>query len=758
MGLFSKKKKDQNSSPEEVKGVAAGESVGDPSEAMAEAAPVPKRPKKKNERMSSVLRESVVEAVLDDVFQNEIFVMDTPKGKTGVCMLLAVDDIGGLSRKDNKDEAKGSIIEGMNSGMIKNMITPALMEDEKVVIIPDAPTLLAMDEFSILTSAPYEVVYVYKDGGIELTGVKTTHKQATDVMNGLYTLSEFVSGGSLSFTEEVTEEFIPEAEEEIPDLPDDLPPEDEDNEVDDMPEYIDSSREEERDLDDAPVFDDDTENVSEDDGSRFVAFDEETSEASDDDAGYAASSIPFEAEDEDNGDDVEEDAEEEVEDEPATEEEVIQTVRRTFYSDDLDLEISTEAYDQQFMQHNQYMPLEEMGDGSWLGNYYDQMVKRANHEMERQHRQNLLRLRERYLAIMTQRCEAIQREYDFDNTASAFGRTKAELDAWRVKTIDDIKPAVAKERERLEISFREKVEAAGEEAAARAKAEYRERHGRQHDDEMYRVEASLRDNIEHHYQMSMTELRRTRREKAHQQLDWSVSGALDVISAEYEKLLKGEQDLYDRKQRELIDFVEANKQDEIARIKVLADDLARSNKIETLTAEYKEQTAAMKAAFDAQITALNAEKERIMAEASKERAKQSEDHAVAIEAEKQAEAILQQRIDDLMAEYRRLEEETEKKYQIRMDELRSQRDMSNERCEQIERSHKRSNLIGSFCVIAIAIAMVAIGFIIGFFVNNTMDKVVLTGNGLTKEQMPVVETVDMDSVYQDAFDSLGIRS
>ena len=138
MGLFSKKPK--------------ADVQPNPSESQQTAVNVKKNRK---DTMASVLRESVLEVSLEELRNNKLFITERNGQKLYVGIRFKVADIGGLSKRTNKDEAKGSMVESINNGRIKVLITSDMMANEEVIIIPDVYTCDAMDEYSILTEAPY---------------------------------------------------------------------------------------------------------------------------------------------------------------------------------------------------------------------------------------------------------------------------------------------------------------------------------------------------------------------------------------------------------------------------------------------------------------------------------------------------------------------------------------------------------------------------------------------------------------------------
>src|SRR4051812_37476106 len=67
------------------------------------------RPKKPDELLSSVVRETAAPAAVELLRSNETFAF--PSGTAWAVLLLAAESIGGLSKRHGRDEARGSIIE-----------------------------------------------------------------------------------------------------------------------------------------------------------------------------------------------------------------------------------------------------------------------------------------------------------------------------------------------------------------------------------------------------------------------------------------------------------------------------------------------------------------------------------------------------------------------------------------------------------------------------------------------------------------------
>lgn len=100
----------------------------------------------------------------------------------GIVLDISGPAIGGFSRKHRRDEQKGTIIECINSGRIVTLVTPGLMERNYFVFLPNAETLSAMQEFPLLTEAPYRICFVSKTGDVRLSDIDISYKSIANVI------------------------------------------------------------------------------------------------------------------------------------------------------------------------------------------------------------------------------------------------------------------------------------------------------------------------------------------------------------------------------------------------------------------------------------------------------------------------------------------------------------------------------------------------------------------------------------------------
>lgn len=683
--------------------------------------------KKKKDSMSSILSESVIETAVEDAAKNTAFVVNRNGEEMYVGILLAADDIGGINKKCSKDEAKGSIIEMINSGLIKTLITPQLMDDEKLVIIPDAPTLQGMDEFSLLTEAKYELVYIHTDGGVELTGKPVAFKSVLDVLNENVLLSsvtgedeEYDDSSGYDDMSDDYDESMPEidadSDEDIPDLPDDVS----DDEPEDLPDDIGD----EQPFDDEPSFGDESDD---DDGQ---PFDDEPYGEFDDDSGQSfeeeyddGDGQSFdESDDEENYDEGSADDDETSgDDAEISDEQVLNAITRKFYSEELGLEVSTEAFDVQFLHGNTYVPLIENRPKGWLNNYLNEESRAANVELKKLHQQNIYEMREFYARLISAHCDKIQKQLDANNPETQFGKILDDLKHQKRNAEAMLDDEIAKKRAIIEEDWNRKLNEAGESAAESARAQYKARFAAQHEEDLRNVRFNLEDQVERDYRDEVRKLNGSRRAEAAKRLDYGIHASLQQVAGLYGQKIEEEAKAREGYEKHIKDYIESHLTDEISRTKALEDELARKNEADEARAECAERIKAITAEFDAKSAKYKSDIEHMEKDMNVKINNIEDECQRKIEKAEERNEELVRQIDDLNARYQRLDETKKQEYQARITELQSERDAMVDRCKHTENTHKKYSYIAVSLTVIIAIATAAIGFIAGELVNTKFN-------------------------------------
>lgn len=685
----------------------------------AEAAAQSDAPKVKRhtETMASVLQESVVETMLSYFRNNSAFVV-IHEGRTYyVGLYFDTDTIGGLSKKSSKDEAKGQLIESLNSGHIAALITGELLAMESMVLIPTESTLEAMSEYEILRNLKFPLCYVSSDGqDIEITGVSVDIEQCMDIQKlggSIESYLENTPPGASSDEYEPAEDetqgtFVGQEEpaEEEPHFDEDAGSgfsEDSRQRVD--MHQLDSQPEEEPEGDELPFGADDFEGGGE--------YDDIVGESS----GYGDYDDP--------GGDDDEDWQEPQEEEDYVEnvdtDDFDRVLRRKLYSDELGLEITTEPFDSQFMHDNEFVAFPEDRPDGWLNEQLNQMSKAANVELRQLHRDNLTRCRAQYFTLVSMFCGEISKILDYTDASTQFGKIYIDLLNQHQQSVENIGLRIAEKKRTLEDDYEARVRNAADAASVQAAQEYRERHGRQHSDALYNIESTCREDLEDEKEDAIRRMNDMRRAEAAKRLDMGVTSALKEVTEMYMKCLDEEKAVYAKKQQEMEQFLNDNREHEIARVNTLKEELAQSDRANAVMAEYAARMQALRDQFDTQSKMMDAQIQRIEKERQAELDSMKRQHMEELQALKDKLSTSEGEAADLRSQIVHMDEIKDKQYESRMEELAGEREAFSRKYEHLADMQKKTGAIIIVAAVVGIIAALAVGFAAGMFATRGED-------------------------------------
>lgn len=721
MALFKKKHKDVEN-PQNVE--------------LENSAPKKTKANRKKNGMAQVLNESVPATVEDELKANEAFIHHDQGQERYVGLLFHVADIGGLDKKSRKVEAKGSLIEAINSGGLKTVITPDLMDKEELVFIPDTMTLYNMLDYSLLDTNPdtgeqikYSLVHVEVNSNTNQITIIPIEPQVQMSFSEICTLISENEGtiddiltqededeesdddlfGSGAFDgDDEPSDVGDDLEDDIPDLEDEIP------DVPEIPDMPDSS------------FDDDIDAVDEipnDDYTQpdYQGMDEGYGQGTDFDYGAAGTDGYGPV----DGSGVQEQPHQQEDEVP--DDWMRNVVIRKFYSDDLGLEITTEPFDAQFLQNNMFVPFDEnrpVGEdvqGSWLNAQLNELARQANAEMSRMHKDNLFLMRERYFKLMSKHADRIQKDLDVNDERTQYGKIMASLRDARETEFASIDSRVARKKDDLEAAWKRKLQEVGQDAARAAQHQYRERYGKYHDEEINHLEDVVKSSIEDEYTDAVREVNERRRMEATKILDLGITEVLEEISDLYMSVLADENTRYQELQENMSAFADDNRRNDIARTNTLAEELRQKVKADTVLAEQTEKIRNLQAGWDAERQSLQAELEKMRrdntAHISDLQARCDEQLA----RERDRNNELQRQLDAMRQSneniYKAAREEYAHQIQEKNNEVAALHDRLGEAAEQ----HRRSNKLATYLVIAISICAIGIGFILGTYIRLGND-------------------------------------
>lgn len=689
-----------------------------PVDGSAESPPAKAAGGKKRSELSKLIDESVPETALA-LFQEAPHFTTVMEGeKMPVGLLLSVDRIGGLDKKASRtDPDKGQFLECIKNDTIQVYVTPAMLESDCILFIPTVDTLEAMGEYGFLRAASYSIAAVDGDGNVHITDKEMSLLQASQISSGELELNALtgVSTDSAGY-EDVTAEYN-DAEDDVsyeeqPEEPlaDEDVPFNGDDDDDISYEVSPAEPEDEVDFNDIPDLEDTTQHSAPAAPAEPEEPDVDPSEFEDDNEAQP------EYDDEEYAD---EDSAEPVYEEDISEEEVREAFARRFYSDDLGLEVSIDPFDVQFMRDNPVPAFSEDYDDQWLSGYLRRMAKDANLELRRMHANNISRLRENYFNLMARSCEDIQHALDINDPQSTYGKRLRKLEERRQEYLDAVQEDIAKQRAELDEEYDKKREQYVANAVAAARQQYDNMYGRQHAAQIAQLEPAAYNRVEAGYQDQRRQLLQRRRDEAGKLLDYRISDVMQVLTDEYRKRLDAEEARFVELRKEMQDFLDNNRKDEVARVKALSDELARDNKVAQTVEEYKQRMDALAAEHVAKKQSMEAEIDALRRQHEDALRRKDEEVAEKLADAKKQNSEMKDMLDEANRRYYELDERKDKDYEARMSALKDQNQILSDKMTSIVETHKRTNTISTFLVVAILVAALAIGFISGQWVRTS---------------------------------------
>lgn len=661
--------------------------------------------KKRKDSLVSIFNESVTEAAIVVFRENEVMTVEKDGKTLFVGMLLDTNDpsIGGINSKSKRDEDKGQIIEHINSGNIHAYLPLDYLENDKLIFIPDAMSLAIMSEFSLLTEARYTLAMVDEDGSIEETGCEITYGDIENIVTGKEELRPYFSSVGYDIGEEEDEgEYEEEMEEDEGEFEDD--------------------GEEEPMEDDVPFGSEETiEDV--DMETEVMPGGYETNE--DAIPGETYEDAPDESYDEPDygADDTPDDdammEQVEIDDIEVTEEEVSDAITRKFYSDDLGLEVTTEPFDALFKQSESIPLFDENRNDGWLNTYLNERSKAANNELQRIHKENLFKARELYYSLISKHAEEIQKELDMDDPNTVYGQQKATIDELQEEAYQKVAKKVAERRKEIDDQWGKAIEQVGEDAKVAAQQQYRDRYGRQREEAIRKIEATVNKEIEDEYSDAIRMLLNERRMEAAKKMDYGITETLAEVSKVYEKSLEEERRIYNEYHDELRIYLDTNLKEDIARTRALEKELAQKSKADLVLAEYEQKIRTIKEEYESRLAGYEKDRQ-LQKQAYDEREARFEKDLERKEARFEDEkAKLRSEIADLLTRYSDLDEKKAREYANQLAEAKGLAQAWSDKYDGYVAMHKRSKGVAIVALIAGIAASLAIGVLVG--ANIAMD-------------------------------------
>ncbi|MBB6121576.1 hypothetical protein [Nocardiopsis algeriensis] len=693
------------------------------------------RRRKPEEMLASVVRESTVNAAIDLLSRNDPFVL--PGRNSWVVLALPVENIGGLSKKQQRDEAKGSLIELINHDHIQTITTRQLLDEEVLGIIPTPQTLERMGEYSLLTGTTYYWMILGPSQDRQELLVNAVIDEPVS-----YTEAVSISSGDRSLADrlpqvwawtqaiETTATSVDTEDSADADAFDDAvataPQPASATEGEDVPPAGPEAAMPAQDEDiDRHELEDDSPAVGE---SAATTFDEEPSED-------VASSVPenldgdgtggLEHEDEDftTGSAQEpappwRDYAEQHQEQEFTEEQVRLTIARRFLPDDLDLEIPLADFEATFGTGARPVRLEFSDNSSdWLGEQVALMAGQANAELEKLHRDHRKDLRQFFVETMSLHAESVMREVDERREGTVYHMlskaAEEEFAELRSRAHEEVSAQRAEITRRYEKDASERAEV----AAAQARQAFWDRFRPELERKIADVAPEIERRNEERYAHQRQLVLEMRRKDAHTRMQLGTTRALRLLSEREAAQREAEMELLKQWNAKVTRFIDDNRKHDIVRAKALSEQLRLDNRIEEMQAEHSARVKELKAEQEDQARKLGAEleRDRERAEARLREREGEWKHEIDIRDEKLRSA--HQLYTDLQAQMQDMADSMHRQYRSRIEELEGDKRSYAEELNRTNRVHSRFNKLLLVLAAVLVLISIAVGVILGWTIG-----------------------------------------
>jgi len=710
----------------------------------AEGSRKKERKKKPDELLSSVVRETAVPAAVELLRGNERFAF--PSGAAWVLLVVSAASLGGLSKRHSRDEAKGSIIELIESDQIHTVATAEMLDEQIFGIIPTETTLARMEEYSLLTGAQYAWAVAWQRPTGELIVnlvADADFNQARQVATGHLSLQEAVgevaweehsgkrwergprdteTAGSAAAATTATEEgetvtavnvngAAPEAIAEV------VAGDEGDEIFDDVPM--------------GEVFEDEVAFTDDDEFEGLtsqaptgaggdVEPDHQPDHQPDNEPGHGPAYV-------DDWDDLGDEAVPEVldvlevpegtylEDSTAA----VDQIARRFLTEDLDLDIRLDEFNASFAVGAPVVQVAvPEGASEWLGDQVAQLTRQANATLAQLHRANEDKLRATYVNLMSQHADQVINEVATDRAGSRYKRLTDSLEAHHAEALQGKEQKVRERRAEAQQRFVETAKKLAEQAAISAELQFKERNRTKLEREQAEIAAEIERQAENDYSHARQEILRMRRSDASLKMQRGQTRVFEILAEQQGENFEAERELLETWKAEIAAIVDDNRKADLSRAEALAEQQARVNEVSVVQAEHETLLESMTKEHEHRVRRLEEEfeRERHSALAKLKTTEAEWQHALQLEKEKTASQV--KRSEDLIQQLGALGTTYQQQYATRVEELEADKRAYTADLERQNQMQSRSNKILTVLMIAIPLLTLLVGFIFGIGFAN----------------------------------------
>lgn len=686
-----------------------------------------KRSKKADENnLSSVLNISVPETLLEELTNNTRFTYIDGKGETRyVAFLLKTDDIGGLNKKSKNDEDKGQLIELINAAHIKCLVTEQTFEDNVLIFLPEEDTISHLSEFSFLHDKPLYIVFVDEDCNYEVTEASILYQElrlfyvSEQPVNNLL-FQKNVLKYDVSQSEPVDENQYTSQDELVETAQNDneviqVESESDQQEDEEIPEVnVEDEQNEDGyytdDEDDLPFGSEETEDYSNSYSNDNLDFTSDNTDISDDeDFALDSTYIP------DSGLDLND--VDMIDTRVIDKQEFDSAVKRLFSSDDLNLEVTTQPFDDLIANRFEYRPFNERLATSWLNDYLKDMYINNNDRLNLLHQKNVIDARNKYLAIMSKACDDIIKGLDYTNPENISYHEYEEIKAINDSYGENAAEMISEAKEKVVEEYNKKREKAGEIGRENALADFDLRNKTQHKKELDDVANDISKKVDSEMKNNLDKLLDKRKLIANKQLDLCQNEALNIINKELRNKFEEENALYLELSQQAREYIDLHQKDEINYNTLQHEQLKHSTEVEDITNLMKRRLDEQAMDYERNKKNLLEDIEQIKRDSKKEIEEiKKEAEQKVLDAQRNVDSQ-KEHFASIVEDYKKLDKERSDDFRNRLEEKNRERDELVEAHNKFERKTRSSH----FFILTMSVVAVLASLFVGMLFGSKVD-------------------------------------
>ncbi|WP_030559191.1 coiled-coil domain-containing protein [Streptomyces aureocirculatus] len=666
------------------------------------------RKKKPDELLASVVRETAIPAAVELLRSNTQFVF--PSGTAWMMLVLAAGEIGGLSRRHGRNEAKGSIIELISSDQIRTVATAEMIEEEVFGIIPTDETLARMEEYSLLTGATYAWAVVWqKSSGDLLVDLVSdaTFAQARSVAAGTTSLEEAV--GKKAWEEHSG--LVAEAGATTPAAA--VLGEDEGDAIFDGIPGVEGANEG---LDDEPLFSD---VVDEDEGADAPMLDE-------DDAG----TVPVKSEPDYDGDEVagyegfdETDVGYGVEGDYeeagdivllADQAQVRDAIARRFLSEELDLDVRLDEFNATFAIGAPVVQIAvPEGATEWLGDQVAQLNRQSNADLMQLRSAHEDELRALYVNLMSAHTEQVIRDVATDRAGSRYKLLKDAAEAEHQQRQTEKDEKIRSRRVEIAKDYESQASKAAQQAALSAELQYKERNRSKMEREQIDSVAEIERDIEDTHAHNQQEILRVRRSDATLKMQTGQTRIFEVLAERQSEYLAAEEERLNQWKSEIQRIVDDNRKADIAQSEALAEHLRTTDEIGVLRREQQDLLDSVRSEHADRIRRMEDELESHRKGSIMQMTTRDAEWQYSLDLEKAQTKSQMARVTDLLKQLSTIEDSVAKRYEVRLTEMQAEKEFYANELARASKMQSSSDKILVVMIVTLLLLLGVVVFIVG---------------------------------------------